>query len=562
MGTVHPCLRIPDIQAVIFKHLARDDCARLARTCTFFYDEASNIVWEEVESFVPFVRCLPLDAVTEFIPERQLTGFVITLGTEDFWYGVERRIPLQRSVRLTTSTWQAITHFILQRHTSESVGLFPNLTALQARAVAHGWFPEYLPFLCGDELKSLTLHFGVSGPLGFYGGISTFSQLLPEIRRRWPYLTYLDIDAYKSSGPREPNNYLAELSAWIKNLPQLQSIHASVECIPSLMQTISELPDLRTLDLRGDSFTVLDPTLDPPLLFRFPSLKELKVVTYLPGPPMPLLCALSGSPGSSPSSFIEAPRVIETISGLATVTFLKLFFGSNVSTEDLIPDVPPFDTQLFAQLFRLRRLRHLTLGGFFHMEITDQDLLDAAAAWPELEHLSLALAYCDENQFMEQEQEIPLLSLVGIQALYNGCPNLRVVDLPVNEELPIGANKRLDLPAARPRDPAMAVERLSLKFIPIDGEFEVGSEVYIPFAVRLMFPELKEFETSQRDTGDDYEDNGVWECRVLTGWEKYRDMELEEVRALMEKKWDKLHAKPNVEPGGWGVINMGNVYIS
>ena len=60
---MHRCLCITDIQVHIFGWLTPESCAVLARTCTTFYDEAMNIVWAKVVSFVPFTRCMPSSAL-------------------------------------------------------------------------------------------------------------------------------------------------------------------------------------------------------------------------------------------------------------------------------------------------------------------------------------------------------------------------------------------------------------------------------------------------------------------------------------------------------------------
>lgn len=67
LGSVNSyrCLHVGDIQAEIFKFLNSKDCIPLARTCRSFYEEAMNVIWADVESFIPFVRCMPVDAVVQ-----------------------------------------------------------------------------------------------------------------------------------------------------------------------------------------------------------------------------------------------------------------------------------------------------------------------------------------------------------------------------------------------------------------------------------------------------------------------------------------------------------------
>ena len=67
LGSVNSyrCLHVGDIQAEFFKFLNSKDCIPLARTCRSFYEEAMNVIWADVESFIPFVRCMPIDAVVQ-----------------------------------------------------------------------------------------------------------------------------------------------------------------------------------------------------------------------------------------------------------------------------------------------------------------------------------------------------------------------------------------------------------------------------------------------------------------------------------------------------------------
>lgn len=64
-GVPHQCLRVAEIQALIFKSLTQLDCVDLARTCSWFYEEAMNVVWADVCSLVPFAKCMPSDIIDE-----------------------------------------------------------------------------------------------------------------------------------------------------------------------------------------------------------------------------------------------------------------------------------------------------------------------------------------------------------------------------------------------------------------------------------------------------------------------------------------------------------------
>ncbi|KAI0091017.1 hypothetical protein BDY19DRAFT_673863 [Irpex rosettiformis] len=590
-GISHRCLHVADIQAMIFKFLAREDCARLSRTCTLFYNEAMNVVWADVISLIPFVKCMSPDAVVEsksglrpFMSDVTL-DFCRELTTTDWQafckhaHRVRKFVDSTRSIlvrldtyrcpwdghvnyslpegatRLTAGAWETITRFIRQHHAAESAGLFPNLTTLEAQSDSDTWFTAYLPYICGDTLRKLTLQFGMHVPVDApRGEIDTFSCLLPAMCASWPLLSSVKIITPLSSGscPSPVDKHAEEIGAWLKSLPQLRSLHADIACHPAFVKTLSELSNLRTLTLLCARQIALDLTLDFPttsLDTLFPSLEVLNVTTHTPDSPVPFLRVLNGSSTltkitldfdclTNQPSFIQAPFVLEAISHLPAVDFLDLSFGNYSRPNDPIPEVPPLSTALFSKLFHLHNMRHLKLEGFFNILITDRDLRSAATLWPELEHIYLVLASCDLAPSMVNDSSA--LTLIGVQALYNGCPNLKAVDLPINESL-LFANDCLDLPAARPRGAAHAVEELSLRFRPIDGEmFRHGSAKYVPIVVRLLFPHLKQLKTCHSAIDEVWSparsNSKSWGKRVQTSWEKYRDMELGKVRERLEWK--------------------------
>jgi hypothetical protein len=59
---MHRCLYIQEIISIIFKYLDKKrDVVALATTCKTFRDPALQIVWSEIRSLVPLIRCLPSD---------------------------------------------------------------------------------------------------------------------------------------------------------------------------------------------------------------------------------------------------------------------------------------------------------------------------------------------------------------------------------------------------------------------------------------------------------------------------------------------------------------------
>ena len=115
-----------------------------------------------------------------------------------------------------------------------------------------------------------------------------------------------------------------------------------------------------------------------------------------------------------------------------------------------------------------------------------------------------------------------------------------MIDLPVNDVVPI-KDWELDLPPSVPRDPTAAVEKMSLRYHPIHGDYEEDSEEYMPLVIRILFPQLKELKLTHYDEHDVWPpgaDNQEWEKQVQTWWKVYQDVSLEAVKAELEVVWE------------------------
>ncbi len=71
---LHPALLISEVQGLIFNGLSVKTCAKLARTCKPFYEQAMNIVWEDIAGLAPLVNCMPSDLL-----EQSSSGDTVSL---------------------------------------------------------------------------------------------------------------------------------------------------------------------------------------------------------------------------------------------------------------------------------------------------------------------------------------------------------------------------------------------------------------------------------------------------------------------------------------------------
>jgi hypothetical protein len=58
---MHPSLQFDEIQRLTFKSLEPRDLARVAQTCKAFFHIATDELWKTINSFSPFLSCLPPD---------------------------------------------------------------------------------------------------------------------------------------------------------------------------------------------------------------------------------------------------------------------------------------------------------------------------------------------------------------------------------------------------------------------------------------------------------------------------------------------------------------------
>src|SRR5436305_860753 len=64
---MHNCLDIPELVRIIFELTEPSDLAALAKTCQAFRDLALQILWADLPSLAPLVRCLPGDVWQEIV---------------------------------------------------------------------------------------------------------------------------------------------------------------------------------------------------------------------------------------------------------------------------------------------------------------------------------------------------------------------------------------------------------------------------------------------------------------------------------------------------------------
>ncbi|KAI0085056.1 hypothetical protein BDY19DRAFT_463119 [Irpex rosettiformis] len=167
--------------------------------------------------------------------------------------------------------------------------------------------------------------------------------------------------------------------------------------------------------------------------------------------------------------------------------------------------------------------------------IQDQDLRNAAAAWPNLEKLKFSFETRSSTS-----TEKSRISLLGVQALYNGCPELQEIDTPVTGRLPtIDDSGRivLDFSAIDNISRKSPMRELHLSFILFGnfGSYRPDVTEILALSVRFMFPLLEVFfpQAGLRCPFD-------WGKHVKKYWGYISHMDRSEIYMLLDQAWTSL----------------------
>ena len=410
--------------------------------------------------------------------------------------------------------------------------------------------PKYLPYLSRDTLQSLQVYpYGTTQRLYSYAPRLDrdihvdFPEIMPLMRSAWPHLRSIDLPyvEFGVSHSLARQRFESHTRIWlsfIEGLSEMQSLCICLAPLPSLLAGLSNLPRLHTLDLSysyldnirpcdwsspGDESLHLSPSC-------FPSLVNLKllinVIDSALSPSMMVLQALRHSQTltrleivlKTIQSFTRLSTAFEAISRILPLKHLSMYI-STLKNDTNTSDSNDSDRtdfvvsgRLLSMFFSLQHLQHLTLNtdedSKYDPQVTigDQDLHDAAIAWPDLRDISFV--------FMKSKTHLPRISLAGVQALYNKCPHLCKIEMNgVNFDLEIGESPRGLFPnVPAPQDRQRDLQELRLTFVGREGEDYRKMARLVAAAVCAMFTQLQLFSPHLHggDWGWGYDVYGLW----------------------------------------------------
>ena len=461
--------------------------------------------------------------------------------------------------KLTDDAIDTIHHFISQQDC-----LFPRLENLVVKHLFdRRWLPKYLPYMCHHTLHSITI-LPSTGRIGKPALYVHWTELMLAMRSVWPRLLSFEFTALDASVSDPHEHQLLEasesnplesteiLAPYLEDFARLEKFTGSVALHPLLLYRLSKLCFLHTLDisdLEDHCHTTLDMGSHQLSTQCFPSLSKLRIRSDSSTNSSPSLVSLlqvlgsshtlvhvhlsihrSALPSESTQSAVTPRALLELMSQIPLLQrlYLSLFLPASTDAARTPGERAAFvlSGQLLSILFSLRHMQDLTLYVVRDVALEDQDLRNVALAWPNLQKFSI---WC-RNWKSPATLNPPRTTLVGIQALYHGCPDIQEIRMAVNDTLPTinnSGNRVLNLPISNNSIRNHPMRTLKLRLILLRDNFlykrSCKADRILAMATYIMLPLLENFLPDPADGSQT--------------WKECSQMEPSQVRALLDEIW-------------------------
>ncbi len=401
-------------------------------------------------------------------------------------------VPSVNCIALSNDAREVVVAFLLRLGAEgQPRSLFPNLVKYTA-PVSDKMFtlPRYTPFVCGDTLGSLDLsrenHTSDAYPPMDPDPYTTLFETLPIFGSRWFRLRMvrLFLPLPKEDEPRD--RYLNMLDEFLAQLRELRTLEVYLALQESLINHLSELPQLRFMTLTLDCVVHRGPS--PRLLpHGFRALQELHITTFVTEDLISLLQVLPcagrltklvlilnlQSVKDSESQPTWFGRLLASASRAHTLRHLFIHIRSDYLAQERI-----LSGELLSILTNLRRIQFLRLRGLADIHVDDSTLEAIGGSWPHLNVL-----FCDYCHVISFRPGRPSWSLLGVYRLCSVCPKLTTAKFIIKNVFPLSID---DLPTLPTRDNSM--KRLTLLF---HGPLEDREIEALMLLVRILFPKLE-----------------------------------------------------------------------
>ncbi|KAJ7291624.1 hypothetical protein C8J57DRAFT_1705157 [Mycena rebaudengoi] len=434
---------IPELVELVCKelgylHFHRKDLAALARTATVFHHPALDVLWQQQNSPINVILCMPADLwESEELVKRQ-RNFALSrpITPSD----LERPLIYSRRVKsLSMDSYDLTLDFfrvfeVMKPFLPHGI-LFPNLRHLDLLLLDER-AGTILPYLSFALITSISL------------GLGSSWSTIPDLPIVNPALKHLGIF---TSTPN-PAHLLPRISICVRKLIQIEKL-----TLPTLDRAaydhLSTLPTLRSLIVTKRTTPDLLPSIPPHPAGRtgFPALRNLKtesmtvgfvteVVNGFSNTPLRSLNAITAATG--PDHFIQ--HFFAALSAHLAHSALEqiaLYLGVEGNDDSDI------DSRALSHLLCFSNLRMVTLYVCGEFIFDDATVWDMARAWPNLVKLELT-----HSQYAARASPPRIMTLASLRAFATHCPELSTLTLtfdatvvPPFDEQPLVQKKLLAL---------------------------------------------------------------------------------------------------------------------
>ncbi|KAJ7189172.1 hypothetical protein C8R46DRAFT_1056738 [Mycena filopes] len=484
---MHRALKIPEVLQLVLLEICpeptedpskEETCAlaTLARTCRILSDPSLDALWSFQNTYVNILRCMPADLWSETWTLRR------PILRSD-WDGPLRYVHRVRNLCCRKGTLPAngdhAAIFEILRVALPTAHLFPHLRRLQWLFYPTGPL-SLAPLLFAPTLTTLVL-----------GNFETMFQLsmLPSVAGKCPMLTHIEISCW--SFPE--TEFSQAISSFVCGLSRIVSLHA-----PSLNNAaLAHLMTLRHLQ----TLILEDPTIEAPVDGRdppsppaaaFAGLRHLTLEVATPQCILAFISAVSHSPLQSLTlrdiSAPDASTMRQLFSALQRHLPRSLLTRLSITSDETLG---PLRTTIDALrlLFHFKNLTHVELRPPTGIDISDDDVLSLAQAWPRLGRLTL-------RQQLSKAPP-PTATLRSLLHLAEQCSNLAQLELSLDASaVP---------PIARSTHGARLYHHALTSWIV--GPSSISAPLQVARFLSAIFPALTSISVDSEDYGDDGDDD-------------------------------------------------------
>ncbi|KAG0694384.1 hypothetical protein DFH29DRAFT_815425 [Suillus ampliporus] len=437
---MHAALRNLEVIHTVSSHAERGTLPALASACRAFQSPALDVLWRDLQSVEPLVKCLPTDLF-----DTDCIWVCLSFDTHSDSLAQKLQKPLDNKMWDTLFKYTSRVHSITVKQTSHPsaiigplslimlsyplarASLFPNLCELTWHAGGTPFAAEFLRMTLVPSLLVLNLRFS-SASFTFLSVLSSLGTLCPHLRSmslKCRPTTTEDLSSTFIAQPISQLHHLRTLRLWdlgntgidhIMQLQALRTLHLDLR-ISSVGERKSHLsfPGFHNLHNLRLSFGAFEQVMDSDFL------SSLEVIR------------------SKEIELVFASQIVESSEGVSTSLFQFLAILPKICDNEKLERLSlvgsrNIHTQLavFMPLRAFRNLIGLEVEKSRSTSISDRELCQLVSAWPRLQALKISCYIAIGTT------AVPTFH--GLLGLLRLCPSLTSLALVIDATKLVGIN--------------------------------------------------------------------------------------------------------------------------